>query len=611
MDKEKKVSQGQKMSPGEWWRGDLASDAKTPDWAKNVVWYQIMLDRWRNGSLDNDPDNAPVPPWGWDWFKPFTPEEKKDFYPAVLNRIYGGDLQGMIESLDYLEELGVTGIYFNPMFEAPSHHKYDTADYRHIHNNFGFKGDIEEARKTETPDPSTWVWTKTDKLFLAFLKEVHRRGFKVIIDGVFNHSGTNFWAFQDLVENTKQSPFKHWYLVRKWEVQPQSPGEPTFDYDGWAGFAGLPKFAEDDKGLLAGIRNHIFQITRRWQDPNGDGDPSDGVDGWRLDVPECINPNFWVDWRKVVKGVNPDAYTSGEIWEKATAWLQGDRFDAVMNYELTKRIYGFFLPGGKTPTISASEFGRSLEEMLHWYPPEVNFVLQNLLGSHDTDRIVSAIHNRAGWRQGRIQDNNPSYDSSEPAQASYDILKQIATFQMMWVGAPMVYYGDEVGMYGADDPTNRMPMWWEDLMPYDNPTYRIHNDLLNHYQRMIAIRNSFPALRTGGARILLTDDDRELFIFERRDAENRVIIALNNRSLSQTVRLSLPEGPNTQFVDIMGTENTRVEKGVIQGMGSKRNVVKVKRGAKTTRMDEGSLTFVLPSRGTVILLQVSPLSSQI
>ena len=608
MSEEKAISCHQKVPQEREFRRDLTPDVKTPDWAKNVVWYQIMLDRWRNGNPDNDPDNAPVPPWTWDWFKPFTAEEKRDFYAAVLDRIYGGDLQGMMESLDYLEELGVTGIYLNPVFEAPSHHKYDTADYRHIDDHFGFRGDIEKACKTETPDPSTWVWTKTDKLFLAFLEEAHRRGFKVIIDGVFNHSGTNFWAFQDLVKNTKQSRFKHWYFVKKWDVKPKSPGEPTFAYDGWAGFAGLPKYAEDNNGLLPGIRNHIFEITRRWQDPNGDGDPSDGVDGWRLDVPECVNPNFWVDWRKVVKGVNPDAYTSGEIWEKATDWLQGDHFDAVMNYEFTKRIYGFFLPGGKTPAISASEFGRSLEEMLRWYPPQVNFVLQNLLGSHDTDRIVSAIHNRAGWRQGRIQDNNPSYDPSEPAEASYDILKQIVTFQMMWVGAPMVYYGDEVGMYGADDPTNRMPMWWEDLMPYDNPTYRIHNDLLDHYKRMIAIRNSFPALRTGRARILLADDDRELFIFERRDAQNRVIVALNSRNLSQTVRLSLPEGPDARFVNIADLENTRVEKGIVQGIGSKRNVVKVRRSAKTIRIDEGSLTFVLPPKGAVILLQVSPLS---
>ncbi|OGH58109.1 MAG: hypothetical protein A3G34_16500 [Candidatus Lindowbacteria bacterium RIFCSPLOWO2_12_FULL_62_27] len=585
-----------------WNLSARSSDVVTPDWAKHVVWYQIMPERWRNGDTENDPAHAV--PWTWDWFEPVNDAERRKFYGggAIWDRQYGGDIRGMMESLDYLEDLGVTGIYFNPVFKAPGHHKYNTSDYRHIDDHFGFKGDIAERQRDETADPSTWAFTKTDRLFLDFLEEAHRRGFKIILDGVFNHSGTDFWAFQDIVKNGKKSPYRKWFSIRKWGVPPKYPGGPAFEYDGWAGFDGLPEYAEDTRGLAAGIREHVFDVTRRWMDPNGDGDPADGIDGWRLDVPGNVVPDFWVDWRKVVKGVNRDAYISGEIWDYAGDWLQGDHFDAVMNYEFTRKVYRFFLPGGNARPLSAGKFGRSMESMLLWYAPDINFVLQNLLGSHDVDRIVSAIHNRAGWKRGRIQDDNPAYDASVPKQESYDILKLIVTFQMTWAGAPMVYYGDEAGMFGADDPTNRMPMWWPDRMPYDNPEYRVHPDVLDHYRRLIAIRNTFPALRTGAARMLASDDERELLAFERRDDRARLIVALNNSAAPQSIEIPVKGGTSAGFVNLLDTAAVEMKKGIVQGIGSVRSLVEVNARAAKLKPRRGKLTVTLPPKGAAVLL---------
>ncbi len=587
----------------QWFSHDLTPAFLTPDWAKNVVWYQIMLDRWRNGDPSNDPDR--VVPWRWDWYKPNTPGEAAKFYggDGVWGRFYGGDLAGLKASLDYLEDLGVTGIYLNPMFEASSYHKYNTADYRHIDDNFGEKGDVAKAQATEGADSSAWHFTPTDKLFLDFLQEAHRRGFKVIIDGVFNHSGTDFWAFRDLVKNMKKSPYKDWYVVRKWDVTPAGPGDPSFTYDGWAGFAGLPEYAENENGLLPGIRRHIFDITARWMDPNGDGNPSDGVDGWRLDVPENVNEHFWVDWRKLVKGVNPDAYITGEIWENAANRLRGRHYDAVMNYEFAKRVYGFFLPGGKTSAMSSAEFGRSLGEMQDWYLPQVNQVLQNLLDSHDADRIASAIHNRAGWKRGRIQDDNPDYDPSPPSSADYDVLKRIVAFQMTWIGAPMIYYGDEAGMFGADDPSNRMPMLWKDLMPYDNPGYVIRDDLLDHYKRMIAVRNAFSALRTGAARVIPIDSAKSVIAFQRSGEGSRVIVVIRTGNDPQSVKVPLEKASAAQFVDVADPANTEFDRGVVDGIGSNRPIIRIRPGARAVRAEGGGLSVSLRDRSWAILVE--------
>ena len=434
------------------------------------------------------------------------------------------------------------------------------------------------------------------------MKIAHNKGFKVIIDGVFNHSGTEFWAFKDLVKNLQKSEYKDWYVVKDWNIEPAHQGAPAFTYEGWAGFAGLPEYAEDASGLLPGIKKHIFDITKRWLSPllsKKGNNKSLGVDGWRLDVPNCVAQNFWTDWRKVVKTANPNAYIVGEIWDIAADWLQGEQLDAVMNYEFNKRICAFFYPGGNTQKLKASEFSKSLYDLLLYYPNQVNFVLQNLLSSHDIDRVASAIFNKAGWKKGRVQDENPKYNTNPPDDKTYEILKLITALQMTWVGAPMTYYGDELGMYGADDPTNRMPMWWKDLMPYDNPAYRIREDLLSYYKLLTSIRNTYPALRTGNVKMLAADDENEIIVFERKDSDNKLLVFLNNSDSEKKYELNNVD--NGEYVNLIDNRNIEFYKGAVKGIGSKRNLVKIKNSANKINAVDNKLTLKLNAYGAAVL----------
>ncbi len=572
-----------------------------PEWSKHVVWYQIMLDRFRNGDPSNDP--AGVLPWGWDWAAPFTKEEKKSSYGKYWSREFGGDLKGMMEKLDYLQQLGVTAIYFNPIFEAPGYSKYNTADYRHIDDNFGTKHDVEKARETEGFDPGTWTWTPTDQLFLEFLKEAHARGFKVILDGVFNHSGDNFWAFLDVIKREKDSPYANWFVITNWDAPEKWPGGPAFDWQGWAGFAGLPVYAENDSGLVPGIRKHIFDITRRWMDPNGDGDPSDGVDGWRLDAAEQVSPRFWADWRKFVKQINPDAYLCGEIWRPAPDVMQGEQFDALMNYQFAIRAVNFFVNSRPDFSQSAAGFRKSIEELLALYPMQADFSMMNLFASHDVDRIASMIKNpnRPYDGHNRPQDN-PAYDISRPAYADYEIEKLMVVFQMTFPGAPMIWYGDEAGMFGADDPADRMPMWWFDLMPYDNLEYRIQRDLVDHYKKLIAIRNTYPALQTGAFSVLAADDRLKIFAYERRDDRNRLIVVLNNDQTPHTFELQMPSGKN--YVNLLDPKSVRLISGKIAGADSVRSQVKITPAARKLRPEKGKLQIDLLPKASAVLIEL-------
>ena len=514
---------------------DEAHVFKTPDWARHAVWYQIMPDRFRNGNMDNDPD--PKRPWTSEWFTP-SPGEERDgwtFYKYyVFFRLYGGDFEGVQEEFPYLKKLGVNALYFNPVFQAPTHHKYDTDNFLHVDEHLGGGNDYDEiVAQEDLNDPSTWKWTTADKRFLAFIKAAHEAGFHVIIDGVFNHVGRNHPAFRDVVENGPNSKYAQWFDIVSWE---------PFKYRGWAGVADLPAFKKSSDGLACDeVTQHIFNVTRRWMDPDGDGDPSDGIDGWRLDVPNEIPHPFWAEWRKVVKGVNPDAYIVGEIWDRADTWLDGKHFDAVMNYEFARAAVAWICH--KQQKITPTAIDEQLAKLRLAYPSAATYVLQNLVDSHDTDRLVSmALNPDRGYDQrNRVQDSNPHYDNSKPGPEEYQRARLVVLLQMTYVGAPMVYYGDEAGMWGADDPTNRKPMLWKDLEPYDKPDENfVMEDHLAFYQAAIALRDENPALQTGSFETLLTDDDADVWAFLRSNDQQYLVVALNASSDVQTVKIPVP-----------------------------------------------------------------------
>ena len=524
----------------------------TPQWAKDAIWYQVMIDRFRNGAPEHDPN--PVRDWRSEWYSssPWEGRDGQTFYEwFVFDRLYGGDIQGLTSKLDYLSELGVNALYLNPVFQSESHHKYNTTNFIHVDERFGAGNDYTAAEASEDLlDPSTWTWTESDRIFLDFIRTAKSKGFRVIIDGVFNHVGTQHPAFRDVLEKGPESPYADWFDVRSWD---------PFEYEGWAGFGSLPVFKKDADGLACeAVKQHVFDVTRRWMDPNGDGDPSDGIDGWRLDVPNEIALPFWVDWCRHVRSINPEAYISGEIWDRADEWLDGRSFDAVMNYEFAKVAFEWI--GHRERKISPTEADRRLAELRIAYPSEVTYVLQNLIDSHDTDRAVSKIINPdRTYDSGNREQDDPTYDGSKPEAAAYERLKLLALMQMTYVGAPMIYYGDEVGMWGSDDPNNRKPMLWRDLEPYEVPEENaVSEDVLAHYRAVIALRREHSALRTGSFRTIATDDTEDIWSYVRSDDGETLLVTLN--AGESEARTTLPDG---SWAPLFPTATETDESGVV------------------------------------------------
>ncbi len=550
-----------------------ASQPVVPQWAKEVVWYQIFPERFSNGDCFNDPTpqdmkggwpyftpkNWRISPWTSDWYKlqPWEKIKGKDFYGIQGMRRYGGDLQGVLEHLDYLQELGITGIYFNPLFESPSSHKYDTAMYHHIDNNFGPDPERDRAiwAKENPADPATWQWTSADSLFLELIKVCHQRGIRVIIDGVFNHVGATFWAFQDVEKNQQKSYFKDWFVINKWD-NPKTK-ENEFEFGGWYGIKDLPEINEDENGLKAGPRAHIHAVVKRWGDPNGDGDPSDGIDGWRLDVAEMVKMGFWKDFRKWVKEINPEAFISGEIWWEdwpknkmfnAAPWLQGDAFDAVMNYRFGRALRQFV--ANQKTRISVSAFVDSLKSISNDYPPENRYVLQNLVDSHDMERLASQIVNPDIWvDHGGNPAQTANWNVRKPNFTERLKQRLIVGLQMTLPGAPMIYYGDEAGMWGGDDPDCRKPMVWPDFKYETETTHPLgkkrpadvvafDREMFNWYKKLISLRTKHKALSLGTVRFFLIDNDRNLLGFIRGLNSEKIYVLLNNGSEAREVLLS-------------------------------------------------------------------------
>ena len=627
-----------------------AASFYTPDWAKKAVWYQIFTERFRNGDTTNDPGDfwyERRTQWNSDWYLSLpgeVPGMENFFHGAgnVWQRRYGGDIKGVIEKLPYLRSLGVNAIYFNPMFEAESMHKYDTADYRHIDDNFGvrdeplepqfgapnrkpgvtaqlllgnrklfeFDGTPVASDYRETDNPATWKWTKSDLLFLDLVQEAHKQGFKVIIDGVFNHIGRSHPFFQDVLKHGKNSKYADWFEIIDWgdEANWKELPDPLsihgkqggIQWKGWDAPNGhLPAFKKDaNLGLAEGPRNHILSITTRWLAPNGE--MMNGVDGWRLDVPQDIPAPFWVEWRKVVKRTNPDAYITGEIWTWAQDALNGDQFDAVMNYRFADAVQLFFV--NREKSISPSKFNTLLQQLIYNYPLQVALVQQNLFGSHDTDRFASMFVNPDRPYDGvnRVQDNaqNVGYDERKPTDEERKRQLQAVAFQMTFVGAPMIYYGDEAGMWSADDPSNRMPMVWKDLEPYDNPECRFYDDVFSFYQRTIAIRNALPALEIGSFRTLLINDKTDVIAFVREHASEKVFVVLNRSSSRKTMELET--GENGLYIDWMNPVQATVVPANAEKVDG-RPMLKVVDDAKLLNSVDGKLSIPLDRYGVSVL----------
>jgi glycosidase len=481
-----------------------------------------------------------------------------NFYEhGVFQRRYGGDLQGVLDRLDYLETLGINAIYFNPLFYARSLHKYDGNSFHHIDPYFGPdpQGDL-ALMDQETSDPKSWQWTAADKLFLELLQQAHAKKIRIVIDGVFNHTGRDFFAFADLRKRQQDSLYRDWYIVQAYD-DPATP-RSEFRYKGWWGVETLPEFADDDSGknLHPGPREYVMESTRRWMDPNGDGDPSDGVDGWRLDVANEVPHGFWREWHELVRGINPQCYTVAEMWGDARRLLEDGRFTATMNYHgFAIPVKGFLID----QVLPASAAAKDFDARRNVYPQSVQYALQNLLDSHDTDRLASMIVNaekrpyeqpdRFDFDIGVSPRYVRDYDLRKPTDDERRVQRLVALLQMTYIGAPMIYYGTEAGMWGADDPCDRMPMVWPDMAyepqqahPFgrERPADAVAFDesLFDFYRAAIALRRHSAALRRGIIEFVAADDAAQFLAFRRADEEESLLVGLNRGD--KTFRWEVP-----------------------------------------------------------------------
>lgn len=423
-----------------------------PYWVQDAVFYQIFPDRFANGVPENDPPN--VQRWGTK--------------PSIWG-FQGGDLRGVINNFDYLLELGVNALYFNPIFRATSNHRYNISDYFHIDRKLGDMDD-----------------------FRALLDIAHKNHVRVILDGVFNHCGRGFFAFNDVLENHQHSPYLDWFHLNHVPPDAYSPGDAA-DYDGWWKHKSLPEFNISNPK----VRSFLLEVARFWIEQ--------GADGWRLDVPnEIDDDSFWAAFRETVKSTNKDAYLMGEIWDGNPRWVGDNHFDGLMNYPLREGLLQYL-----SEEISSREFAEIVDDLLNRYAEENVYAMYLPLGSHDTRRIATAL-------------------DEDMAK-----VKMAFLFQFAFPGAPAIYYGDEIGMRGGKDPDCR------GAFPWNENDWDL--ELRELVKSLIDIRKRNPVLRRGSYQVLGVDPKRGTYTFGRKLGKSGFVAAFNASSSRRHLKVNVAD----------------------------------------------------------------------
>ena len=518
----------------------------TPDWAKGAVMYQIFTDRFYNGDKSNDVETNEYYYIG-DYSQRVTNWDK---YPANMGvrEFYGGDLQGVMDKLDYLQDLGVEVVYFNPLFVSPSNHKYDIQDYDYIDPHYGKivddggevlpNGVTDNSQATKYKKRTTGLKNleASNELFIKLVEELHRRGMKVILDGVFNHCGSfNKWMDRERIYEGEEdyepgayvsadSPYRSYFRFFK-----EGPENWPYNgnYDGWWGHDTLPKLNYEDSVKL---ENYILYIGRKWVSPPYN------VDGWRLDVAADLgrsneyNHEFWQKFRRAVKDANPNALILAEHYGDPSDWLKGDEWDTVMNYDAFMEPVTWFLTGMEKHSDEAREellgnidnfIGSMAHHMSNMLTPSLQ-VAMNELSNHDHSRFLT----RTNHMVGRVEHLGPEAANEYVNKA---VMREAVVMQMTWVGAPTVYYGDEAGVCGFTDPDNRRTYPWG------------HEDqeLIAFHKEAIRIHKEHPALKTGSLKIL--GGEENILSYARFKGHDRIIVVINNRSERAEVKVPVWE----------------------------------------------------------------------
>ena len=518
---------------------------QTPDWAKGAIIYQIFVDRFYNGDRSNDVETDEYFYIGEgthknsDWMK----------YPREMDvrEFYGGDIAGVMQKLDYLQDLGVEAIYLNPIFVSPSNHKYDIQDYDYIDPHFGriVKNDGENLQRDENgnliihdpehpnKDATRYICRVTDKenleasnqLFIEFVEEVHRRGMKVILDGVFNHCGSfNKWLDRECIYEdapgyekgafvSKDSPCRTFFKFRE-DTWPYN-----VNYDGWWGHDTLPKLNYEESPKLY---EYIMRIARKWVSPPYN------VDGWRLDVAADLgqtaeyNHHFWHEFRRNVKEANPNAIVLAEHYGDPTEWLKGDQWDTVMNYDAFMEPLTWFLTGVEKHSDeyrgdligNADAFFGSMRHYMTRFNTQSLQVAMNELSNHDHSRFLTRTNHQVGRISSRGAD-------AANEGVNKNLFRMAVLMQMTWPGAPTIYYGDEAGLCGWTDPDSRRAYPWG------------HEDeeLIQYHKELIRIHKEHQVLRTGS--ILFLFGEYQCISYGRFDDNEHIVVAIN---ISQDTR---------------------------------------------------------------------------
>lgn len=518
---------------------------QTPDWAKGAIIYQIFVDRFYNGDRSNDVETDEYFYIGEgthknsDWMK----------YPREMDvrEFYGGDIAGVMQKLDYLQDLGVEAIYLNPIFVSPSNHKYDIQDYDYIDPHFGriVKNDGENLQRDENgnliihdpehpnKDAARYICRVTDKenleasnqLFIEFVEEVHRRGMKVILDGVFNHCGSfNKWLDRECIYEdapgyekgafvSKDSPYRTFFKFRE-DTWPYN-----VNYDGWWGHDTLPKLNYEESPKLY---EYIMRIARKWVSPPYN------VDGWRLDVAADLgqtaeyNHHFWHEFRRNVKEANPNAIVLAEHYGDPTEWLKGDQWDTVMNYDAFMEPLTWFLTGVEKHSDeyrgdligNADAFFGSMRHYMTRFNTQSLQVAMNELSNHDHSRFLTRTNHQVGRISSRGAD-------AANEGVNKNLFRMAVLMQMTWPGAPTIYYGDEAGLCGWTDPDSRRAYPWG------------HEDeeLIQYHKELIRIHKEHQVLRTGS--ILFLFGEYQCISYGRFDDNEHIVVAIN---ISQDTR---------------------------------------------------------------------------
>lgn len=555
-----------------------------PEWSKGAVMYQIFVDRFYNGDPKNDVLSDEYVYIGF----PVTKVDKWDSGVSLLDvdRFYGGDIQGIIDKLDYLQSLKVEVLYLSPVFVSPSNHKYDCQDYAHIDPHYGVivkdvdglvapnatSNEHAEKYSVRTADPENLK--ASDEFFAKFVEEVHKRGMRIILDGVFNHCGSfNKWLDREKIYEKQggyepgayvsvDSPYKNFFKFKDTGAEAWPDNQ---SYEGWWNYNTLPKLNYEDSQELY---DYILEIGKKWVSPPYN------IDGWRLDVAADLghsselNHKFWRDFRKAVKEANPEAVILAEHYGDVSPWLQGDEWDTVMNYDAFMEPLTWFLTGLEKHSDrfdahlyqnSQAFMSSMLDNMTAFQTPSL-LCAMNELSNHDHSRFLT----RTNRKVGRI-------DAKGAAAAgegiNFGTFRSAAIVQMTWPGAPTIYYGDEAGVCGWTDPDNRRTYPWG----HEN------QELIEFHRYLVNIRKKNPAFRNGSFKPLLAEAG--IIAYGRFDKENRGVVVVNSTGYTKRVRIPVwqAEVEGDHMWRIMKSTEIRYNVGRVQ--------YPVEKGAMTVEID--------------------------